>query len=158
LANLQKETTVSDGGPVKMFAARVRELRTGRGWSAQRLADEMTKVGIPWPRNVVVNLERNRRQSIGVDELLGLAYVFDVAPVHLLVPIDSEGQYTPVPGVNVPLRQARAWIRGQDTIGEVDVRRYASQVPVEELLTNTGCGHAAIGPQQTGGGGPICPE
>lgn len=72
--------------PTSVVAARVRELRSARQWSAQRVSDEMNNVGIDWNRGVVSKLETGRRESISVAELLALAVVFDVSPLSLLVP------------------------------------------------------------------------
>lgn len=123
--------------PHRAIAARVQELRKGRGWSAQRLADELRKVGIPWDRSVVANFETGRRASIGVDEMLALAYVLEVAPVHLVVPPDTDAsveyQVTPE-GVPEDPVFVRAWIRGQRTIGLVSPRRYFSEVPSVEWV------------------------
>lgn len=69
-----------------VIAGRMRELRTRRRWSAQRLADEMTRVGVEWNRSVVTKLENKRRESVSVAELLALALVLDVPPLALLLP------------------------------------------------------------------------
>lgn len=66
------------------IATRVRGLRKARGWSAQRLAEEMTAAGLPWDRNIVANLENGRRKVVTVDELLCFARIFDVGPMALL--------------------------------------------------------------------------
>src|SRR4051794_35558476 len=83
--------------PTRVIALRMRELRTKRGWSAQELADQMVKVGIPWQRPVVANLETGRRRTVSVEELLALAYVFNVAPIHLLVPLRNDIAYRLTP-------------------------------------------------------------
>lgn len=76
-----------------VIADRVRELREQAGMSQDGLAQEMKKLGIPWKRATVVNLEkrgsRSRGQAVGrdavtVQELLGLALVLDAAPATLL--------------------------------------------------------------------------
>lgn len=122
-----------------MIAGQVQSLRKGRGWSAQRLAEEMVKVGIPWDRSIVANLENGRRAVVSVEEFLALAYVLDIAPVHLLVPIDDSAPLQPVAGVTVDPGQVRAWVRGLDTIGQVDRRRYFSAVPAHEFgIDHTG--------------------
>lgn len=114
-----------------LIAQRVRELRTGRGWSAERLAEEMTqRAGVDWQRMVVVKLETGRRQELSVRELLALAYVFDVAPVHLLIPTDDDSDPYPVtPKVTVRRGPARAWIRGLRPLPSTDERRYFAEVP-----------------------------
>lgn len=72
--------------PTAVIAERIRDLRTQRRWSAQRLAEEMTKVGVEWNRGVVTKLENNRREAVSVAELLALALVFDVPPLAILLP------------------------------------------------------------------------
>jgi transcriptional regulator with XRE-family HTH domain len=117
--------------PSALVGARMRELRDGRGWSAQRLADELAQVGIKWDRSIVANLESGRRASVSVEELLALAYVFGVAPVHLLVPVD-ERPYPIVPTDEYPTSRVRAWVRGEQSLkGE---RTYDTEVPPDEWL------------------------
>ncbi|MDD4866184.1 MAG: helix-turn-helix transcriptional regulator [Mycobacterium sp.] len=65
-------------------AAQVRALRNARGWTGQRLAQEMARLGIAWDRYTVTNLERGRRQDVTVDELQALADVFDIKYPWLL--------------------------------------------------------------------------
>lgn len=95
-----------------MISLQARALRGARGWSAQRLAEEMTSVGVPWDRSVVANLENGRRRAVSVDEWLALAMVLGVAPIHLLVPIDTTGEYQITPNLAADLKTAREWIRG----------------------------------------------
>lgn len=133
---------------------RMRELRRKRDWTAQRLADEMVRVGLPWKREIVANLETGRRTNITVEELLGLAYVLSVAPVHLLVPplpsrmwgeaapndpndTDTELQVTPA--LSVPLYRVRQFIRGARPLPGVDARLFYTEVPPHEFQElNTG--------------------
>lgn len=135
--------------PTRVVAERVRELRKRHGWSAERLAGEMKAVGIPWERMVVTKLETNRRSSVTLEELLALAYVLDVAPVHLLVPVNGDEPYEPIPGLPVRLDLARKWIRGQHPIGDVDLRIYGSEVPAEEFQADDqGRINSAVGEAQ----------
>lgn len=130
--------------PTRVIARRVRNLREGRKWSGERLAKEMTKVGVPWDRNIVANLETGRRASVSVVELLALAFVLDVAPVHLLVPTSANGPwYAFTPDQVAPAPVVREWIRGRywlprpgdsrDVVqGYRGDRTYFTQVPDEE--------------------------
>lgn len=95
----------------------------------------MQKIGIKWDRSIVANFEHGRRPYVTVEELLGLAAVLDVAVVHLMVPVDDEesDRYQVAQGIEVTLAEARAWIRGEAPIAEVDARRYHSQVPAGEF-------------------------
>jgi transcriptional regulator with XRE-family HTH domain len=119
--------------PHRVIAERVKDIRRRRKMTAARLGEEMTKAGIPWDRSIVANLESGRRKSVSVEELLGLAYVLDVAPIHLIVPLD-EGRYAVTPGGHTARNhQVRAWIRGTHALeGHTDERYYFSEVPVEE--------------------------
>jgi len=125
--------------PTAVIAARVRELRQRNGWTADQLAERMTAEGVPWSRIVVTKLETGRRPSVSAEELLTLAYVLSVAPVHLLVPTadrDESGEHvlyrvTPNGPTSVP-SFVRAWVRGQTPIAKVVARRYFSEVPESE--------------------------
>ncbi|MEV1331498.1 helix-turn-helix domain-containing protein [Micromonospora costi] len=121
--------TQTSATPHRVIADRVRDLRKGRGWSAQRLADELTRAGTPWDRSVVANFENGRRASLSVEELFALAYVLDVAPVNLAIPTDRESPpYAPVPDLVISADDAREWIRGRKPIGEQDVDTYFSKI------------------------------
>src|SRR5690606_3894974 len=105
-------------------------------WSAERLAQEMTRVGVPWERVVVSNLETGRRATVTVDELLALAYVLEVAPVHLIVPTDGDGEpyrVTPAGVPEVNRSRVRRWVRGFEELPGQDPRRYFSEVPPLEF-------------------------
>lgn len=129
--------------PTQAVARRVKELRKRRGWSAERLADECARVGMPgFNRTVIANLESGRRKFVTVDEALGLAFVLDVAPLHLVVPTEadpafSDDRYLPVSGDQdrdgwgIPA--ARAWVRGEYCPPSRDPRVYFSEVPTEEF-------------------------
>lgn len=90
---------------------------------------------------MVAKLETGRRQGISVEELLALAYVLNVAPVHLLVPPlaspDARWQVTPNGAVEVTPSTARAWVRG---IGHINLtpaegiteRMYYFEAPRED--------------------------
>src|SRR5260221_2561759 len=109
----------------------MREIRDKRRWSAQRLAQEMTGAGIPWDRSIVANLETGRRPYVTVEELLGLAYVLQVAPVHLLIPLGDEF-YLVTPAQVVLSGRAREWVRGTHPLPSADRRLWAGEQPAEE--------------------------
>lgn len=89
----------------------VRRLRNAKGWSAQQLAEEMTKAGVPWNADVVVNLEHGRRKSLRVHELLALLFVLDVdRPLEVIVP--GEDLFPVVPAATANPDNVRAWLRG----------------------------------------------
>jgi transcriptional regulator with XRE-family HTH domain len=106
------------------------ELRRTRGWSARRLAEEMAEAGMKWDRSTVANTENGRR-PVTVEELLALAYVLDVAPVHLLVPpVDGEGaDYAVTPTVTATSGRVRSWIIGRHPLAGADVLSFMRERP-----------------------------
>lgn len=130
--------------PVRTIAARVEELRKRKGWNPAELGAELKSVGIRWDRFTVRNLENGKRQNVTVDELLALSRVLDVAPVHLLVPLESETPYQVTPGGEGPrgekappevrdAERVRMWVRGEAPLPSTDLRTFRTEVPLNEL-------------------------
>jgi len=101
----------------------------GLNWSAERLAEEMTAVGIPWTRDVVVNLENGRRKTLAVHEVLALAYVLDIAPAILMSGLDDHAIVPVTPNLTVSAPEARSWIQGLEALPGVDAERFARNLP-----------------------------
>jgi transcriptional regulator with XRE-family HTH domain len=118
--------------PTRVVAERVFELRKERRLTAAQLADRMTKVGIPWKRGVVAKLEKGYREDVSVAELLALAVVLEVAPVHLLVPLENSQPYEVTPGRVEPAHEVRSFVIGNVPLEGIDPRRFYSQVPADE--------------------------
>ncbi len=79
-------TRVTPNDLSERVAANCRRLRLQRKWSAKRLAELLADVGCPISRSVIANRESGSHVTshVSVDELYGLAKVFDVA-VEVLV-------------------------------------------------------------------------
>jgi len=91
----------------------VKRRRRELDWTADRLAEEMAAVGIPWTRDVVVNLENGRRKSVAAHEVTALAYVLDAeTPLDLLVP-PVKGAIPVTPHTHVISHAAKAWFLGK---------------------------------------------
>ncbi len=111
---------------------------------AAELARRMQAAGIPWTRLVVTKLETGRRQSVSVEELLALAYVLDVAPVHLMVPWDDEAPCRVTGALTQPAAAVRQWVRGwphsRDGLEGTDGHLYRRHTPDSEdvMVTLTG--------------------
>lgn len=92
--------------------------------------------------NVIENIEHGRRKdgrrrrTITVDELLIFAYVFSVAPVHLLVPTENRDPYPVTPTESLLPVRAREWIRGEYALPSSDPRVYFSEVPANEWIAD----------------------
>lgn len=88
-------------------------------------------------RSVIANIESGRRKYVTVDEVFTLAYVLDVAPIHLMVPTDVDEtfdveRYQPAPERFLPIPAAREWTRGGYCPPGVDPRVYYAEVPRDE--------------------------
>ena len=89
--------------------------------------------------NVIENIEsRSARASkhprpVTVDELMALAAALNVAPVHLLVPIDDfRNDYQVTGEVSERAGYIREWIRGRLPLPGGDPREFFSEVPRTE--------------------------
>jgi transcriptional regulator with XRE-family HTH domain len=146
--------------PTAVVAARVRELRGAR--SAEWLAREMQKQGIDWTRLVVTKLETGRRKSVSVEELLALAAVLNVSPLHLLVPPypsplwggegdrasdvsrspddpnipNDNAPYQVTPATAVPCYQVRQWVRAYEPLPGGDFVDFMQTMPAHERLSD----------------------
>lgn len=126
--------------PSDVIGHRLKELRNRHGWTAAELGKRCGEVGLPLTRQAITNIEAGRRDDEGarrrhvtVDELLALSLVLNVAPVNLMIPIDSSGTY-PVTSTNtVHTQLARNWVRGTDPLPDMDERVFFSEVPSDEF-------------------------
>jgi transcriptional regulator with XRE-family HTH domain len=116
-------------------AARLREVRKGRGWTANELAERCSRAGLPISKSVLANIESGRpgddgrrRRDITVDELLALALVLDVAPIYLMAPTQDQAKPTAIavtPEVSIEdPDQLLLWLRGDQPLPATDSRRY----------------------------------
>jgi transcriptional regulator with XRE-family HTH domain len=117
--------------PTQVVARSVREVRDRRGWSAQQLADACKAAGAQsvLDRSALASIENGRRQRIGVDQLLALAFALDVSPLRLLLPLDDDELIQVVPSTTVTAAEARRWIRGTDQLPGLDHRQFAMEAP-----------------------------
>ncbi|MDD9377876.1 helix-turn-helix transcriptional regulator [Streptomyces sp. ZAF1911] len=95
----------------------VRHYRKDRGLSAQALADACGKLGYPVPRTSIANLENGRRSGVELAELLVLAKALEIPPIMLMLPVGMAGSVEVVPGDELPIWDAIAWISGETLLG-----------------------------------------
>jgi transcriptional regulator with XRE-family HTH domain len=105
-----------------VVAARVRLLRENLGMSQEDLAKALNQVGVPWKRATVVNLETRApdsrgksagRDSVTVEELLGLAMVLGVPPVGLLYDLRADEPAPITTQISAPPMEAALWTIGR---------------------------------------------
>ncbi|MFJ9523099.1 helix-turn-helix domain-containing protein [Kitasatospora sp. NPDC101801] len=130
-------------------AVRLKEARTRRGWTTKQLADACGAAGaVKLTSAALSNIETGRRDSEGIrkrelsiDELVVLAVVLDIAPVHLLgLPDNSE------PGTTLQLTPKLAvsdaellleWFCGQKALPQSDSRQFYSAA-LQRMPANDG--------------------
>ncbi len=103
---------------IRLVARRIQALRAARGWSAERLAQEISAAGVSWNRQVVAKLENGRRQVLSFMEINALGLVFGVPPILFLFPVDTEDAITLVPGRTVDTWTAAKWFMGRSRLDE----------------------------------------
>ena len=72
-----------------VVASRLREARATAAWTQATLADAMGRLGFPWARITVAEIEGLRR-AVSIEELLGLAILFGKPLVSFIIPAAAE--------------------------------------------------------------------
>lgn len=109
----------------------VRHYRKERGLSAQALADACGNLGYPIPRTSIANLENGRRSGVELAELLVLAKALEIPPITLMLPVGMAGSVEVVPGEELPIWDAIAWISGETLLGSEPNPGTASEIIYE---------------------------
>jgi transcriptional regulator with XRE-family HTH domain len=94
-------------------AAEVRRHRTRLGMSAQQLADECKKLGVPIQRSVIANFENGRRTNVAVSDLLVFAAALKVSPMQLVFPVGYERSIEGLPGLTRDVYSWAGWFSGE---------------------------------------------
>lgn len=163
--------------PSDVLGARLTEIRTRQNLTAADVAARCAAVGMPeLTAQTIYNLETGRpgedgrrKRLIAIDELLALAYVLDVAPVNLLLPVRPDQRartlgstYRVVPKPRTlgepgtgesgefDTGEVRKWITGQQPLPGIDMRTYFTEVPEEEFRQRFGHGSNAAPPEKAG--------
>jgi transcriptional regulator with XRE-family HTH domain len=136
IADMAKEAAST---PSDRIAETIRGLMEDRGWSVAELARRCGEAGLHrFTAQVLYKLLSQRTapgrvpRPITVDELLILAYVLDIAPVHLIAGLDDDTPLPVSPGWTVSAAGARQWIRGLAAVAGGDKKRYLANVPSSE--------------------------
>lgn len=81
--------------------------------SAQQLSDACAKLGMPFPRTVISNIENNRRGNVTVAEVSVLAAALEVAPTALVFPVGYAQEVEHLPGRMASPLEAADWWNGE---------------------------------------------
>jgi transcriptional regulator with XRE-family HTH domain len=102
-------------------------------WGQEELARRLEAVGYPINRATIAKIESGRR-VVTLDEVLIFALVFDVSPLHLVVPEGPTEPLSVTPTVRVVAAKARRWIRGWEALPEQDADRYRNTIPPQDTF------------------------
>lgn len=95
----------------RRVAAAIKKARGSR--SAQWLADETKRIGLPISRAAIANYESGRKRGLDLTELLVIAAALDVPPLVLLFPQLPDGPVEGLPGITTTSWEAAAWFTGE---------------------------------------------
>lgn len=117
---MTKAPTVAD-----TIASRVRKYRQERGWSIRELAERCTSTGASTLTQAsLTNIERGLSASSGrgsravtVTELLSLAFVMEVPPVMLMLPLGEHDEVEACPGLTLRSLDLMRWLVAYDSVG-----------------------------------------
>ena len=126
----------------QIMAGQIRALRKRRGMTQQDLADRLSHYGARIDRTAVAKVEAGATggkdsRELGLAEMFAFALALDVAPVHLLVPIDSDEPIRLAPNLEASPYETRQWIRGFMPLFQ-DPRPYFTIVPESEFAAADG--------------------
>jgi transcriptional regulator with XRE-family HTH domain len=120
----------------------IRDARTRHGWTQHDLAGRCAALGAPHlTRSVLFDIEtgrRNpatgkRRREVSADDVVALALALDVAPVHLMFPIDDDAPVALTGTLSERAELVRQWARGHHPLKGTERRMYYAYVPEAEL-------------------------
>jgi transcriptional regulator with XRE-family HTH domain len=126
--------------PVRDFGTVVRQqarrIRSAQGLTVEQLAARCEELGLTdFNSTLITAIEIGRKKSVTVDEWIQLAAALDVAPIHLLVPTDSEQETWVGEKQHYAAADIRRWVRGSRPLDFTNSRTYFTQVPEEEWTT-----------------------
>jgi transcriptional regulator with XRE-family HTH domain len=116
--------------PARVLGQRLREIREKRGLSQAAFADLL---GLD--RTTLNKIENGTRSDVRISELFRFATVLDIAPIHLLVPLDGDGDIAIAPFATYPAPIVRMWIRGEVPHPEAGTEghlRFLQEMPERE--------------------------
>jgi transcriptional regulator with XRE-family HTH domain len=151
---MAKGTRTTEDRRIKaIFARRLREARSARGWTQQYLADRLIEMGVKMDRTAIARVERGQRE-VRLEELVAIAAALDVALVYLLFPIDGDVRHLAgpdkkgrtaawkigplvrlAPGREVNQVKARRWASGEIPLDPANYRTYRDQTPGDRIVS-----------------------
>lgn len=90
----------------------VRDRRKNLGWSAKRLSERCSELGLDIPRYVITNLETGRKESIPLHQVVVLARALETSPLALAVPAPNLGDEFLIGNESMRVEDAVEWFAG----------------------------------------------
>lgn len=152
LVLMTKAPTISD-----VVASRVRKYRQERGWSVRQLAEKCAEVGATTLTQAsITNIERGisatsgrGSRAVSVTELFALAFVMEIPPIMLMLPLGEHNHLEVCPGLTTePLTALRWMVAGSASKTALSLDLDRAGMPAayvqasDELLIYSGIEHA----------------
>jgi transcriptional regulator with XRE-family HTH domain len=125
--------------PAKVFGKRVREARKRKNWTQKQLAERLAGLGQSFDQSRVAKVENGQIALTPLRDVFAFAMALDVAPIHLIVPLEDEMPAEITPKYDVPAPVAREWIRGNAPLPRMrnypgtDMRMFLAERAEEEV-------------------------
>jgi transcriptional regulator with XRE-family HTH domain len=119
-----------------LVGGHVRRLRTEQGLTQEDVAEGMVERGFGWTRVTVAEIEGGKRR-ITIDEWLGLALVFAVPAISLLIPEDRvrvTTDFAALTGDDMRLLLHEGSLGASDEVRQLESQRYQVEETIRELV------------------------
>lgn len=120
----------------EVFVRRIREVRGARGWSQQRLSDELKALGWPLAQSTIAKIESGatRARNISVEDAMAVCAALGVSPLDMLVLREPSDRFAVTPELVTTAGSVRKWWRGEWRLRDGDDPQfYFSQAPLHEM-------------------------
>ena len=133
---------VKDFGTIVRRQAR--RIRSAQGLTVDQLAARCEELGLTdFNSTLITAIEIGRKKSVTVNEWIQLAAALNVAPIHLLVPMDSDQETWVGEKRSYPAADVRRWVQGSMPLDFTNSRTYFTQAPEEQWAEFTQQAQAA---------------
>ncbi|MBA3361935.1 MAG: helix-turn-helix transcriptional regulator [Acidimicrobiia bacterium] len=127
--------------PSQVFARRTKRYRDRRGWTQERLAEELSLLGWQVDRAQIAKIETGAR-GVSLDEAIAIAWALSLPPAFLWLPLGEDDRIM-IENQSVHPELVRQWVIGQSPAATSDRRPrlqgdWKSDIAVWELHDELG--------------------
>lgn len=107
-----------------MIGDQIRHWRMRRGITQRQLAEAVTAAGVPMDSSAVANIETRRRDDVSMREVFAVAYVLNVPPALIMLPIGREDEVEVVAGIRSFPWAVLQWATGEAPLQDAEGYRH----------------------------------